>query len=201
MTKSKSLKTMIATVLVVSSFTTVMSGCTFVAATAAAVTAIDIVRDRRTTGSYIDDGLIETKAKYELLTNPDLKGTTHFNVTSMNGVALLTGEAPQPEQRTLAVDIVQDIAQVRQVVNEVKIAGKSNLGSRSNDSWITSKVKVRLFDADNLDATRIKVVTESSIVYLMGLVTRIEGDAAAQAARTVTGVERVVKVFEYIDGE
>ncbi len=199
MIKSKSLKTMLATVLVVSSFTTVMSGCTFVAATAAAVTAIDIARDRRTTGSYIDDQLIETKGKYELITNPDLKGTTHFNVTSMNGVVLLTGEAPRPEQRTLAVDIVQDIAQVRQVVNEVKIAGKSNLGSRSNDSWLTSKVKVRLFDADNLDATRIKVVTESSIVYLMGLVSRIEGDSAAQSARTVTGVERVVKVFEYID--
>ena len=199
MIKSKSLKTVIATVLLASSMTTMISGCTIVAATAAAVTAVDIVRDRRTTGSYIDDQLVETKSKYELLTNPDLKGTTHFNVTSVNGVALLTGEAPQAEQRTLAVNIVQDVAQVRQVVNEVKLAGKSNAGSRSNDAWLTSKVKVRLFDADNLDATRVKVVTESSIVYLMGLVSRIEGDSAAQSARTVTGVERVVKVFEYID--
>ena len=199
MTKLKTFKTLILTVMLASSMTSILSGCTFVAATAAAVTAIDIVRDRRTTGSYIDDGLIEAKAKFELLSNPQLKGTTHFNVTSLNGVVLLSGEAPQPEQRTLAVNITQDIPQVRQVVNEVKIAGKSNLGARSNDAWLTSKVKVKLFDADNLDATRIKVVTESGIVYLMGLVSRIEGDSAAQAARTITGVQRVVKVFEYID--
>lgn len=199
MTKLKTLKTLILAAILASTVTTFVSGCVFVAATAATVTAIDIARDRRTTGSYIDDGLIEAKAKFELLSNEQLKGTTHFNVTSMNGVVLLTGEAPQAEQRTLAVDIVQDIAQVRQVVNEVRLAGKSNLGSRSNDAWITSKVKVKLFDADNLDATRIKVITESGIVYLMGLVSRIEGDSAAQAARTITGVERVVKVFEYID--
>lgn len=199
MTKLKTLKTVILTVILASSVTTFVSGCIYVAATAATVTAIDIARDRRTTGSYIDDGLIEAKAKFELLSNPQLEGTTHFNVTSMNGVVLLTGEAPQAEQRTLAVDIVQDIPQVRQVVNEIRLAGKSNLGSRSNDAWITSKVKVKLFDADNLDATRIKVITESGIVYLMGLVSRIEGDSAAQAARTITGVERVVKVFEYID--
>ena len=199
MDKLKTLKSLILTVMLASSATSILSGCTFVAATAAAVTAIDIVRDRRTTGSYIDDGLIEAKAKFELLSNPQLKGTTHFNVTSLNGVVLLTGEAPQPEQRTLAVDITQDIPQVRQVVNEVRVAGKSNLGSRSNDAWLTSKVKVKLFDADNLDATRIKVVTESGIVYLMGLVSRIEGDSAAQAARTISGVQRVVKVFEYID--
>ena len=199
MTKLKTLKTLIIAVLLTSTTTSILSGCVFVAATAATVSAIDIARSRRTTGSYIDDQLIESKAKYELLSNDQLKGTTHFNVTSMNGVTLLTGEAPTPEQRTLAVNITQDIPQVRQVVNEVRIAGKSNLGSRSNDAWLTSKVKVKLFDADNLDATRIKVVTESSIVYLMGLVSRIEGDSAAQAARTVTGVERVVKVFEYID--
>ena len=199
MDKLKSFKTLILTVMLATSMTSILSGCTFVAATAAAVTAIDIVRDRRTTGSYIDDGLIEAKAKFELLSNSQLKGTTHFNVTSMNGVVLLTGEAPQAEQRTLAVDITQDIPQVRQVVNEVRVAGKSNLGSRSNDAWLTSKVKVKLFDADNLDATRIKVITESGIVYLMGLVSRIEGDSAAQAARTIAGVQRVVKVFEYID--
>ena len=199
MTKLKTFKTLLVTVVLTTSVTSFISGCTFVAATAAAVTAVDIVRDRRTTGSYIDDQLVETKAKYELYTNEQLKGTTHFNVTSMNGVVLLTGETPQADQRTLAVDIVQDVAQVRQVVNEVKVAGKSNLGSRSNDAWLTSKVKVKLFDADNLDATRIKVITESGIVYLMGLVSRIEGDSAAQAARTVPGVQRVVKVFEYID--
>ena len=199
MDKLKTFKTLILTVMLATSMTSILSGCTFVAATAAAVTAIDIVRDRRTTGSYIDDGLIEAKSKFELLSNPQLKGTTHFNVTSMNGVVLLSGEAPQAQQRTLAVDIVQDIPQVRQVVNEVRVAGKSNLGSRSNDAWLTSKVKVKLFDADNLDATRIKVITESGIVYLLGLVSRIEGDSAAQAARTITGVQRVVKVFEYID--
>lgn len=184
------------TALLITSF---LSGCIWVAAGAAAVTTVDISRDRRTTGSYIDDQLIETKAAYALSTDTALKGDTHFNVTSVNGVVLLTGEAPKAEQRTQAVDLVQKVPQVRQVVNEVQLADKSSMSSRSNDSWITSKVKVQMFDSHNLDATRIKVVTEDGVVYLMGLVTQVEGDSAADSARTVSGVQRVVKVFEYID--
>lgn len=177
---------------------TALSGCIPVMIGAAAVTSVSVAHDRRTVGSLIDDQLIETKAKYFLVTEVQLKGDTHFNVTSVNGVVLLTGETPTAEQRTLAVDIVRDLAQVRQVVNEVQVLQKSSWPDRTVDSWLTSKVKTKLLDTKNLDPTRIKVVTADKNVYLMGLVTRIEGDFAAESARSVNGVHKVIKVFEYI---
>lgn len=177
---------------------TTLSGCIPVVIGAAAVTSVSVAHDRRTVGSLIDDQLIETKAKYFLVTEVQLKGDTHFNVTSVNGVVLLTGETPTAEQRTLAVDIVRDLAQVRQVVNEVQVLSKSSWPDRTVDSWLTGKVKTKLLDTKNLDPTRIKVVTADKNVYLMGLVTRIEGDFAAESARSVNGVHKVIKVFEYI---
>lgn len=178
---------------------TTLSACLPIAIGAAAVTSVSVVHDRRTVGSLIDDQLIETKAKYFLVTDIGLKGDTHFNVTSVNGVVLLTGETPTPDQRTLAVNIVRDLPQVRQVVNEVQILSKSSWPDRTTDSWITGKVKTNLLDTKNLDPTRIKVVTSDRNVYLMGLVTSIEGDFAAESARNVNGVHKVIKVFEYID--
>lgn len=89
--------------------------------------------------------------------------------------------------------------EIRQLVNEISLSGKSTVASRMNDSWITGKVKTTLFKEIELDATRVKVITEYGKVYLMGLVTRKEGKAAANVARSVSGVSRVIKVFEYLD--
>ena len=121
----------------------------------------------------------------------------HVNVTSFNRVILLTGEVPDAATREAIERIVAGLPNVRSVANELEVAGVSSLTSRSNDSLITSKVKVRFLDARRFNALHVKVVTEAGIVYLMGIVTEQEGNEAAEVARTTGGVRKVVKVFEY----
>lgn len=158
-----------------------------------------VAHDERTVGSQIDDTSIEFKAGSELGQDPQLKGHSHINVTSYNGIVLLTGEVDTPALRARATAISAKIERVRRVQNELVVAPPSSLGQRTDDTWITTKVKSRLLSADNVDGTRIKVITERKVVYLMGIVSRKMGDLAANAAATISGVQRVVKVFEYTD--
>jgi osmotically-inducible protein OsmY len=117
----------------------------------------------------------------------------------MNGIVLLSGEAATLEARDQILTHVRAVNGVRRITNELRIIEPSSFGSRSKDSLITSAVKSRFMVDRNIDPTRVKVVTEAGAVYLMGLVTRAEGDLAADRAANIEGVERVVKVFEYID--
>jgi osmotically-inducible protein OsmY len=174
-----------------------LSAC-LAAVGAATVVGIDVTHDRRSVGSYIDDNTVELKIRQRLFTEESLKKTTNISVTSMNGVVLLTGQTPSESQRQTALAIARSFDEVKQVVNEIQIAGKAGLGSQMNDAGLTAKVKTRLFQANNLDATRVKVVSEDRSVYLMGLITETEANSAVQAAREVKGVRRVVKVFEYL---
>jgi osmotically-inducible protein OsmY len=155
--------------------------------------------DRRTLGSIIDDENIELKAAAGIGLDAALKQLVHVNVTSMNGIVLLTGEAVTLEARDQVLTHVRAVNGVRRITNELRITEPSSFGSRSKDSLITSAVKSRFMVDRNIDPTRVKVVTEAGAVYLMGLVTRAEGDLAADRAANIEGVERVVKVFEYID--
>jgi len=155
--------------------------------------------DRRTLGAIIDDQNIELKAAASIRMDAELKNLVHVNVTSLNGIVLLTGEAATPEARDNILTHVRSVNGVRRITNELRIAEPSSLGSRSKDSLITSAVKSRFVVDRNIDPTRVKVVTEAGAVYLMGLVTQAEGDLAADRAANIEGVERVVKVFEYID--
>jgi osmotically-inducible protein OsmY len=123
----------------------------------------------------------------------------HVNATSYNQVVLLTGEAPREELRTRVEALTGRIPKVRKVRNELIVAAPSSLVARSGDTWITGRVKTNMLAAKGVDAGRVKVVTEGGTVYLLGLVTRAEGDAATEVARQVSGVQRVVKMFEYID--
>jgi osmotically-inducible protein OsmY len=166
---------------------------------AGAATAVVAASDRRTVGSFIDDNAIEMKAGPAIRAVPGLADQVHINVTSLNGVVLLTGEASAVELRDQVLGAVRDVPGVRRTVNEIRIAPPSTLASRSNDAWLTTKVKTQLASARELESWHVKVVTESSAVYLMGLINRAQGDVAAEAARTVGGVERVVKLFEYLD--
>ncbi|MDH3381008.1 MAG: division/outer membrane stress-associated lipid-binding lipoprotein [Gammaproteobacteria bacterium] len=175
-----------------------LHGCA--AAAVGTVAAVDIASDRRTLGKYVDDNTVELKIRQAIRGDTTLKGKVNISVTSMNGVVLLSGEAPNTALRDRALAYARGFAEVRQVVNEIRLAGKTSWPSRMNDSWITTKVKTRLYKETRIDANRVKVVTEQGNVYLMGLVTRTEGDSAAGVARTVKGVTRVVKVFEYIQG-
>jgi len=155
--------------------------------------------DRRTFGAIVDDQNIELKAAANIGMDAELKKLVHVNVTSMNGIVLLTGEAATTEARDQVLTQVRAVNGVRRITNELRIAELSSFGSRSLDSLITSAVKSRFLVSKDLDPTRVKVVTEASVVYLLGLVTQAEGDLAADHAATIDGVERVVKVFEYID--
>ena len=142
------------------------------------------------------------KAAAAFSNDADIGEQTHINVTSFNNVALMTGEAPTADLRERAELIVAGIENVRQVYNEIIIAAPSSLGSRSTDTWITTKAKSAILGSDQLEAwdtTRIKVVTERGVVYLMGLVSRQEAEAATETIRRVGGVQRVVRLFEYTD--
>jgi osmotically-inducible protein OsmY len=127
-----------------------------------------------------------------------LKGQGHINFTSYNYTVLLTGEVPTTQAKAEVEKIVSEVPQVKTVVNELQIAGTSSAASRSNDAYITSKVKGNFLGNGKFRPTDIKVVTEAGVVFLLGLVTREEADAATEAARGTGGVQKVVRVFEYI---
>lgn len=182
----------------VASQSALLGGCA-AAVGAGAVTGAAAAHDRRTTGTFVDDGLIELKAVGALQKDEELWNYSHLNVTSFNNLVLLTGEAPSEALRQRAAAAVANLPKVRRVHNEVVVAAPSSVLSRSGDTVITGKVKTALLNNKNVQATRIKVVTENGVVYLMGLVTQTEADAATEVARRVGGVQRVVRIFEYID--
>jgi osmotically-inducible protein OsmY len=172
----------------------VLQGCFPLAVTGFGTAAL-MASDRRTTGMYIEDEGIEWKVLARMRGE---FGTSHVNATSFNRRVLLTGEAPNEEVKKQIEDAVRGIPNVKEVTNEVQVAGASSLASRGNDALVTSNVKARMVNNGKFSPQHVKVVTEAGVVYLMGLVTPAEGDAAVEIARTTSGVSRVVKVFEYI---
>ncbi len=166
---------------------------------AGAATGAAVAHDRRTLGSIVDDTSVELRATGLLDTDPNLKDKVHIDVTSINGIVLLTGEAPTPELRDTVLATIRTIPSIRRIVNEIRVAPLSSLADRTKDTFISGEVKAHFLAAKGLDPTRIKVVTANSSVYLMGLVNQQEGDIATNAAADVRGVQRVVKLFEYIN--
>ena len=178
-----------------------LSGCAaaVIGAGAAAGTTATVAHDRRTTGTFIEDEAIELKAVKSFYSDKEINDSSHINVTSYNTVVLITGETPSEDIRQRIVNIVKTTPKVTHVYDELTIAAPSSWTSRSSDSLITSKVKIRLLTLKNFDATRIKVVTEKGIVYLMGLIRRVESYIATGETQQVGGVQKVVKLFQYID--
>ena len=172
-----------------------LQGCAPLAVGAAAGGAVMMVGDRRTTGIYIEDENIEWKALARIR---EVAPSAHVNATSYNRKVLLTGEATNDQEKKRIETEVRAVPSVLDVTNEIQVAGASSLASRGSDSLITSNVKVRMVNNGKFSPQHVKVVTEAGTVYLMGLVSAAEGDAAADIARTTSGVTRVVKVFEYI---
>ena len=171
-----------------------LQGCFPLAATGVVAGGLMAV-DRRTTGIYIEDENIEWKVLARV--KDDFPGA-HITATSFNRRVLLTGEAPTEQTRDQIGNAVRAIANVREVVNEMQVAGASSIASRGNDALITSNVKARMVNNKSFAPNHVKVVTEAGVVYLMGIVTPQEGEAAVEIARTTSGVSRVVKVFEYM---
>jgi len=176
-----------------------LSGCAavIIGGVPAGATAT-VAHDRRTTGAFIEDESIEQKALKSFSADKEIKDSSHLNVTSYNTVVLITGETPSEDIRNRVVNIVREIPKVSHVYNEVTIAAPSSWTSRSSDSLITSKVKTNLLTVDDFDGTRVKVVTDKGVVYLMGILTRPEADIATGEAQRTGGVQKVVKLFQYI---
>lgn len=176
--------------------TQLLSGC-FPLVMGGAVMGGMVAVDRRTSGTQLEDQSIELKGVnrvHEATGN----GRGHISITSYNRVVLLTGEAANEADRTAAENAVKQIENVRSVVNELAVMEASTMGSRSSDTVLTSKVKASFVDAADLQSSAIKVVTERGVVHLMGRVTDREATRAAEVARGVSGVKKVVRVFDTI---
>jgi osmotically-inducible protein OsmY len=172
----------------------VLGGCVAALVGAGAAGAM-VATDRRSTGAYTDDETIEWKTSDTI--REKFGDKVHVNVTSFNRIVLLTGEAPTEETRQQIQKIAQGIKSVRDVRNEIAVDKPTALQNWTDDSYLTSKVMANMLGNPDVNQYHVKVVTENGVVYLMGLVTRKEGDAAAAVAASTTGVKRVVKVFEY----
>jgi len=174
----------------------ILQGCVPALVTGAAVSVMS-AHDRRSTGTQTDDETIEWKARSRI---PDqYKNFSNVNFTTYNRRLLITGEAPNAEAKSAIEAEARKVDGVREVYNELGIGPVSPLGSRSNDSFITSKLKARLVDSNQISANHIKVVTERGIAYLMGIVNEREAKVAVAVARTTSGVLKVVNIMEVLD--
>jgi osmotically-inducible protein OsmY len=173
----------------------VLSGCFGAAAVGVGSGALMLL-DRRASETYVADEGMEIRALSRI--NEKYGDRVHVNSTSYNRTMLLTGEAPTDAIKADIEKIAAGVPNVKAISNELAIAGPSAYSGRSNDSYITSKVKARFVDANKFAANHVKVVTEAGVVFLLGLVTQAEADAAVEIARTTGGVLKVVRVFEII---
>jgi len=174
-----------------------LQGCVGLVAAGGAGAAVAV--DRRTAGTIVDDEAIELKISKAINEDRDLGEKAHINITSYNNIVLLSGETPTSAMHNHAIDVARHIEKVRKVYNEIAVGQPTTMKSRSEDTWITAKIKTKLLGVKEVSAANVKVVTENRTVYLMGLVNHTEGHAAVEAARFVDGVARVVPLFEYLD--
>jgi osmotically-inducible protein OsmY len=157
-------------------------------------------RGTRTLGSKIDDSLIETKVQVNVAkANADLADNSHIVVTSYNGVVLLAGQTPRADLKAQAEQAAAEVQKVKKVHNELQVLQPSSILARNNDAWLTTKIKTQMLTDSAIPGSRIKVVTENGIVYLLGLLTQQEATRATNLVQSVSGVQKIVKLFEYID--
>lgn len=175
-----------------------LQGCVVAVVAAAAVTGGAIVADNRSTKTMMNDRDLAYKIQAKFSKDQELKSKAHLEIATFNGVVLLVGQTPTTELRSRAVSLANSVAGIRLLHNEISIGALTTTSQKASDSWLTTKVKSVLVADQGLKSAQIKVVTESGVVYLMGLITKSQGDFAAQKVSQVEGVKRVVKLFEYM---
>jgi osmotically-inducible protein OsmY len=154
----------------------------------------------RTAGARVEDQSIETKVIVNMKSQEPEFRKANFNVISHNGVVLLVGQVASNEMKNKASEIAsQASTKIRRIHNELEVAGKTSLIARSNDTWIATKVRTLMLTNSGVPSGQVRVIAENGAIYLMGLIDQGNGDNAARLARNVSGVTRVVKVFEYIN--
>ncbi len=175
-----------------------LQGCAV--ATVVAVTAgATMVADRRSFSKQIDDQSIEFTAHNELAKQKALAKNTNLHVISVNGSVLIIGQAPNTYLRDLAIKSIEDVPDIVVIHNQIRIGSNTAVSTKSNDIWLTSRIKSALLATNAVNAKDIKVVTENSEVFLLGLVTKEEANVVVEIARNINGVSRVYKAFEYIE--
>ncbi|MDB5893886.1 MAG: transporter [Rhodoferax sp.] len=187
---------LIFSLLAVSALAASLSACVPIVMGGAAVGGALVATDRRTSGTQLEDEGIELRARNRISEN--FGDRAHVNITSYNRQVLLTGEVPTAQEQQRIAEMVAKVENVRSVVNELAVLGTSTLAQRSNDGYITGKVKATLVDAKDVQSNTVKVVTERATVYLMGRVTQREASRVSDLARSVGGVQKVVRVFEIL---
>ena len=175
-----------------------LQGCVGVLLAGGATTGVVVAKDRRTVTAQVDDQKIELNARHDLSERTDISRISHISINSNNGIVLLVGQTPHQKYSDEVRAMVERQEGVRKIYNEIKIEEPIGYDISSNDSWITSKVRTMLIAEKHFDSSHVKVVTEDSQVFLMGLVTHDEGELAVEIARNVSGVEKVIRVFEYV---
>ena len=178
--------------------TSLLSGCAGMVVVGAVGGAV-MVNDERSIRTQLDDTNADFKISSALADHENLRNQTNISGIVMNGNTLLIGQAPNSMLRDKAVRVVKELNIGGKIHNQIKIGNPTSFTTRSNDTWITTKVKGRMLNDKYLDITKIKVVTENGEVYLMGLVDKKQADLAVDIARHTSGVRRVVKVFQYTE--
>lgn len=177
--------------------TSLLSGCAGMVVVGAVGGAV-MANDERSIKTQLSDTNADFEISSALAKHNDLKNQTHITGVVMNSNTLLIGQAPNSMLRDKAVKIVKELKIGGKIHNQIKIGNPTSFTTRSNDTWITTKVKGRMLNEKELDITKIKVITENGEVYLMGLVDKKQADLAVDVARHTAGVRRVVKVFQYV---
>lgn len=152
-----------------------------------------------TYGRVIDDGLIDTYVTANIMKAHEDFENANYNVISHNGIVLLVGQVQTEELRTLAEQAAKQVANVRRIHNELVVAGASSLPARGSDTWIKSKIKSRMLTTSGVNPLRVKVIVSNGVVYLMGRVSQFEAKRAVEVVHRTYGVQKIVKVFEYLD--
>ena len=157
-------------------------------------------RGRRSVGAVVDDNSIETTIKVNFNAADELLKNSHINVVSFNGTVLLVGQVPSQDTKNLATRVARTTStRVKEVYNELEVAGSTTFLSRSNDAWLSAKIKTLMLTDSDVSGRRTKVVTENGVVYLMGLLTQEEANTAVELVSNTRGVTKVVRAFEYIN--
>lgn len=174
-----------------------LQGCIFIAGAAAGAAGVSVVYDHRKVELTLLDRNINNAVVDKINANQAVREKTHINVTTFNKIVLLTGEATTPELRQQAEEAAHSVPNVKQVYNQIMIKGPTSSLTRASDSWITTKIRTQMLATKGLQSSTIKVVTENGTVYLMGIVSRDQADITVNIARQVSGVQKVVKIFQY----
>ena len=177
-----------------------LQGCVAAAIGGAAVAgATKVATDPRSMGTQLDDETLESKVNSAVKKDQQIKSEARISVTSYSGRILLTGQVPNENLREVASSLAKGVQNVNDVYNEVRVGPKVDFAQISKDSWITSQIKSKMLLDSKVKTSDVKVVTENNEVFLMGNVTQDQGNAAAEIARNVAGVTKVIKVFNYLN--